>query len=796
MREHLTGPLQAGAAESRLALSPSGTVEMSSPTREPLVLAAPTRSLDDLALSLRVEVVGGDTVVLHFAPGTEAGAALPVLRLAADPGTGLAAPFRLRLSLTQIRGTTSRPVPAAALAEHIELRLVEGVLGRLVYLLGAEKARLRRQARELAGVRRLNGAYGDALDRWGAELGVPRLLDTIRFREPAAHERATVFGLITFGERRFGPGSAGEVTAEARREPDREYRRRLAIYRSWLYPSPAQVRALLNGPGRADEANAGMLADIGITARAAVRDTPRQPAVAVHLVAVDDPELRTGLHEHIRRTALVWPGDSATPEAVHAARYLPQAMREATDELRARLRAAFELPPDVALAPRLAQLLDRVARCRQALGGTDRWRVRRGQDPDGGSRYELGLGADIEPLAAVDLDAMAERLRSDDIDLPSTPTSAEPDPAETRALLAAAQPVDAITDPDGAWLLAAGGLQTVHRIADDLLYVSHLSTFGLSVSGPAAITSGSTVTLEARYHAAGEPGSHALILAGLTASATTWTGAGRDPWQVIDGDDAQDAWNAALVTPGMAAPVLEAAGLPSIEDPDGVATALADLPAELIATLRLAPTTARRITAGRPEAVDELRQLLNTFGEQRLSAALLLVLGDEDVVVVVGGVALPVAGLNLTDRTATLFRWYASRVWPVEPGEPAPVSIGYLGARTELTPRAPGLYAVVALGQVRVQAAGTAPYEFAVELPAGVTISLLQYEYLMNLLAHVHPMGVRVDTSTVRQRHVDLSDDGRAEPIPPDVSRTFRWFRRSRFRGRTAAGTPSALEQT
>jgi hypothetical protein len=789
MREHLTGPLQGGAVESRPALSATGTVTVGG--REPLLLAVLTRSLDDTALTLTVtrddpgHPERPDVRVLEFAAGTEAGAALPAHRPPVSPDTGLAGPVELRLSLVRTRDGQRRDVPAEQVAEWIEPRLVEGVLGRLLYVLGAEKARLRRQARELARVRALAGARDDALDRLGAELGVLRLLDTVRFRPPPPGHGDPVFDRFRFGEHTFGPGVPGQVVTEPRREPDDEYRRRLAIYRPWLRPTPSRVREVL-GDGRAAPHPPGtdLLGGIGIDAAAVVTDTPRAPAVAVHLVTADAPELRAGFSKHLQATTLIWPGDDAEASAVHAARYLPSTVAEADDALRRRLRGSYELAPPVALAPGLARALDQVGRARRALGATGRWRILRGQDVDGGSRYELGLGADLARPDAAELDELAARLRAGEI-TPPAPTDDEPDPAAIRGLLAAAVPADAAADPDGAWLLEACGLRTVHRVDDDVLYVSHVPTFGLTVGGPAAADEASSVTFDAHYHAAGEPGSHVLVVQGLAAAAAEWAELGRDPWQVLDADAAASAWTAAIPTPEPAARVLGAVGLPAVADPAAAAERLAALPGELIATLRLAPTTARRITAGRPDVRAELRELVGAVGGQGMSSALPLVLGDEDVVLVVGGIGLPLAGLNLAERIATLFRWHASRIWPVEPPA-APPTIRPTGAVTTFTAPEPGLYAVVVFGRIRLRTTGVDPYEFSVDLPADATLTLPQYEYLMNLLDHVRPMGTRVDTWSVRRHHVDLDGDDIPEPLAADVSRTFRRYRRSRSRGRTA----------
>ena len=60
------------------------------------------------------------------------------------------------------------PAPAAPLAALVDVAVVEGVLGGLLFVMQAEKARIRRQARELFAARQVALATGDALDRLGA----------------------------------------------------------------------------------------------------------------------------------------------------------------------------------------------------------------------------------------------------------------------------------------------------------------------------------------------------------------------------------------------------------------------------------------------------------------------------------------------------------------------------------------------------------------------------------------------------------------------------------------------------
>ncbi|MEU1362310.1 hypothetical protein ABZ356_21005 [Micromonospora zamorensis] len=69
------------------------------------------------------------------------------------------------------------------------------------------------------------------------------------------------------------------------------------------------------------------------------------------------------------------------------------------------------------------------------------------------------------------------------------------------------------------------------------------------------------------------------------------------------------------------------------------------------------------------------------------------------------------------------------------------------------------------------------------ELPDGVTVTLAQYERLMNALTRVCPLGVEINTFGIRRDHVDLDADGTAEPLRPAVARTFRTFQQRRHRG-------------
>src|SRR5436309_4166794 len=84
------------------------------------------------------------------------------------------------------------------------------------------------------------------------------------------------------------------------------------------------------------------------------------------------------------------------------------------ETLRSNLRTFFAVDSTIALAPMLALALERVGRCRAALDIHTQWLIFRGQQSNAGSRYELGLGADLRPLAADELNAMRDHLLAAD----------------------------------------------------------------------------------------------------------------------------------------------------------------------------------------------------------------------------------------------------------------------------------------------------------------------------------------------------------------------------------------------
>jgi hypothetical protein len=111
-----------------------------------------------------------------------------------------------------------------------------------------------------------------------------------------------------------------------------------------------------------------------------------------------------------------------------------------------------------------------------------------------------------------------------------------------------------------------------------------------------------------------------------------------------------------------------------------------------------------------------------------------------------------------------------------------------MGSSTTLQPTAAGALALVCLGYVRELGLAD-PYEFIVDLPDQDAITLKEYEFLMNTLQAVYPVGIQVNTWSIRQNHVDLQGNGVAVPLKPAVFKTFRSFQKRRWRGIYQAST-------
>lgn len=447
MVEHLSGPLTAGAEDNEVPIDATGKAAVWE-ARHPLLVASLREPLDTVGSELTAALPGPADQKLEFAPYTEAGAFLPVYVPPVDPDTHVAQAFTVSVALTQ--GGVA--VKAADVAGLVELRLIEGLFGRMLFLLSSEKARLRREGRTIGAMRYVARARDDALDRTGAELGIPRFI---------------------------GSHQSGGLTV-LDREDDAGYRTRLGPYKPWFRSTRQRVLDTLNGPGKDTDPNAGALHDLGFAQRFTVEERDNPFAVAVMLVASGtDADRRTNFLAFVRTAHLIWPLTDSASNKAHSSRFLPDGRAANEADLRKGLRTLFTFTGDAAatpaVAPMLAGALIRAARCRAALGIATPWNLTRAQKNDGGSRYELGLGVNVVPFAAADLKAMAAAL-----------PNAQADP-ETRALLDTMTPQPAAQDPNGAWLLGPCGLRTSFLIDPGTLYLSHLPIFGLTIDGASPI---------------------------------------------------------------------------------------------------------------------------------------------------------------------------------------------------------------------------------------------------------------------------------------------------------------------
>jgi hypothetical protein len=757
----LKGPLAGGAASTPLTLDGSGRLTVSWTSQRPMALAVLKVPLgtESMVVQATLDPGGAATVLppIRFESYSEAGASLPVyvpdVSLGVDSIPGFV--LDLKVSILPEFGAAS-PVASADIGKFLRFEMIEGNVGKLLFTMLQEKARIRRQAREIAAMRFLPTARRDALDRIGAGLGVLRFQDDLAY-DAVKDEVLTV----------IMKDAGGNATLES----DADYAGRIALYHPFLLSSPDRFGEILNGEGGNADPNTGLLSGLGLTSRFIVQEENNPFALAFRIVGIGSAAPRTNFLNYARSDVLIWIPNSAAANAAHDGRYLPQATLDRVAALRQRLRAAYSYPADAAVAPMLANALDRLGRVLKALGYPSKVSILRAQNATAGSRYELGLGCDIAALATADLNDLVARVGN----VGRTVT----DDHEAEALITAARahptksPAD---DPDGKWLFETCGFGTVHRLTPTSLYISHLPMLGLQVDGPTTVALGTTGTYSAHFYPPEDPAINAALYAGLAASTADWAAAGRTAWTQLSTADGLTAWNQ-VVSQAPNAPaqqIFAAAGLPAVANPASLITSLKSVPADMLATIRLDPTLAARVLAGNPDAATALASLVAIFKTHSLASAVPVVTSGNQVLLVVSVLGLPQVGVNLSDRRTSGFRWYA-----VPLGGQATVKP--LGSGTTLQPTHAGALALVCLGYVRQGKAD--PYEVKIDLPKGETISLKEYEFLMNALEHLCPIGVEINTYSIRQNHVDLAGDGVPKPLRPAVFRTYRSFRRRRLRG-------------
>lgn len=716
MTEHLTGVLGAGAALSSHRPGADGTLVIPA-ARRPLLRLRLLQPLTDQALIVSSVLQDAATVAdLRFAPFTPAGSAL-VLWVGGEGSDAR------DCALTASLGGAA--VDPGDIAQWIAVDLLEGNLGRVLALLGDEKARLRREAGALQAMRAIGHAADDALDRIGADLAVPRL------------EGAPAWD-----------AGAGEIISVPGRENDADYRARLKLWRPFVAPTPGAVRALLTG----------------VDSRLQVTESSRSLAVAIKIVGGADDNAdatRKYLLDRVRSDWLVFLNDNGPGAATHAARPRPADARAAETAMRGRLMAAYSAPADGAVAPRLAEALDRAARVLIALGAPP-LAIVRAQDGAGGSRFELGMGVSLALPSVADADALRDAL----IDPARVPR--DDSLAEAMIRAAAAHP-PAAGDRLLGWLWAAAGLPTVHPLDPDHVYLSHLGTTGLTID---TLRVGSRVTVRAVFNAPNDNGQSAALQGAIDRAAA----AARPSYAMVAPGDVASALGT-VVDPAAGAPAnqsLVAAGLIASIGGTQAAQSLQAIPQDLWTLYTLDAPLAAQVLAGDPAAEPAFGAIVAALRASGFVSLLPLVT-PAAVLLAAGVVSLPVAGVNLGERTATGARWaMAPLAGQMQPGYAS-------GFATEISVPTGGLVAVVALGYVRD--ASPDPYEIRVDLAEDGLLDLAGYERVMNALERIFAMGVEVNTWQLRQHHVDLDGDGIADPLTPKFARHYRSFRLPRRRG-------------
>jgi hypothetical protein len=472
LSDHLTGPLAAGAQLEPIALDATGQALVTW-EREPFLLVC--LDVDLLAAGLDVAVTiappgpGGAlaaTASLHFAPFTERGATLAIWPF--GTGSPALAAAAVTVAARSSGSGDDADLPPDQVAASVSLLLAEGLTARVAYLMGAEKAALRCTAREVNSARSLALARGGSLDRHGADLGVARFTDRLVGTAGPPPQIFTAPRLEPDG-----------------REPDQDYRRRLAAMRSWAVPTAAGLAEAVNGPGSPGDPPAGWLAGLGGTVRVEIVEQTNPLAIGVLLIPTGGTGPRDNFLAALRRDRLVRAVSSAQADADVTARMLTDDQRADLAALRTQLAAGYTFggaaASDPALSDGLARGLVLAAQVRAALGDTTTWAITRVQDSAGGARYELGLGCDVVLPAA----SQAEQLRAAAAAWHRGPAT----PDALAGVLAAASAAASASGPDPSlkWLLQVCGLRTIVPADATATFLSTLPMLGLQVTGPASV---------------------------------------------------------------------------------------------------------------------------------------------------------------------------------------------------------------------------------------------------------------------------------------------------------------------
>ncbi len=763
--EHVVGPLRSGTRDNDLTIDAQSRVSVDWNAREPLLLVRLKQSLENETITIRCfhdpSGANDEQPGMKFDTYSEFGATLPAYQPPVDAETRLAAPVTLKFTLRHRKPDgTEVNIPNNKTADYIEAVIIEGMMAKMSWLLSHEHARMRRVRREISMMRSAQTARDSALDRMGAALGVPRFADEIAY-DTAKEE------IITKSK---NPDGTSII------ESDNDYRRRLQIYRPFLFPTRNHILEMLNGIGQESEDNKGLISGLEFQRRFGLLEQDNPFAVSIHLISSGNATIRGNFLDYLRRVYLIAP-----KHALESTRFLSTEERDRQKQMRLQLLQSFNFSSGHYIAPLLAVALERVHKCRRALLGASAQKrnVLKAQDDNSGSRYELGLGVEIQPITATERNQLHAKLSN-----PSRPAVSDTEVEGILQKMASQLPASPADDPDLSWFFNSCGLQTVHRISNTQLYLSHLPIFGLVLEGVSHLNPGDSSTINARYHAPNDPGANVVLVNGMSTAVAMWSSTGLPAWTQLSKTQGTQSWHSAVVNTN-ANKAFKSANLPALTNVSGLDTRLSAVPEEMLVTIKLPTALANKIRSNHADGVAALSNLRKIMAESGLVSMLPLASGASDIVVVLSVIGLPGVGSNLSVRRASGFRWY------VVPINQDAGTIGSVGSRTNYNAPANannGLCALVAVGYSR-QRQLTDPYEYRVTLPSDALLNVKQYEFLMNLLAHAYPCGIEVNTWDIRQEHVDLDGDGNAEPLNISVARTYRQFRRQRHRGELGVGT-------
>jgi len=740
MQSALTTPFRGGCEKERLPLN-EGEVSIVRQTREPYLYVSLLKPLVDQGLAVKAEVNGEQLPMVVFGAYSHSGTHLPLYN--PEVTDGIAGPVDIALTLYLLEGDEAfSPSPALGVAmpeedaaDYVEILVVEGLFGRMMMLMQLEKQRLIRLRRQVATGRVLDLARGRSLDDYGAGLGVPRI--------------------------------------HSNDETDSDYRARLRIYQQFRMPSPAVVEKLLNGPGSIGEANAGLPSLVGITDRFSVIEKDNPLALSFKLIDVgsNGAQIRQRFHDLLQAHYLLNLDQPVSDGLPVEQRTLCEMRR--TYLLGELTRNPVQIEKRRYLSPLLAITLERAMRFIRAAGITRQIRLYRAYDPQGGSRYELGLGALMTRLSSTNLTQIANAL----------PTIRVGEDKQMAALAESMQPQPAGVDPLGRWFWDVVGFRTVFEISSTQIYCSALPNFGLEITGSDHLDEDASSEYQAKYQDSGAGDIHVLVSEAEQRFIAMATENGYGSISAMDANTLDQVLNdmadgtivpaeppyETLITMGLAVgaygdvyaqSLINTYGLDTIK---AYAFSKAQLDALEASTEGLKSAMSARVNTLFDAGFYSARAIWDDHSNRLL---LLVSIGQ-----------LPGASSIPGEAPPASFLWYEASLPDSADSSPLLFS-KRLGSRAMIGGKVEGLGLVMCIAYARRGL--TDPYEYRIELeqddPEPI-LSLKQYGYVMNLLETWYPIGIGINTFDLRKHHVDADGDGASEWLISRASRTYQRYR-------------------